>query len=128
MVMVVKNPLILLKRNKKVSILILFCYNCVIHDKFSTLNDKAKLKYKVGLMSYREMNLLGNANIRKTRQYYWLAFPYILGASGWVVSSNGDLDSLGVAYGVRSAVSLTPCIKYSDGDESMENPYIVITE
>ena len=128
--MVVKNPLILLKRNKKVSILILFCYNCVIHDKFSTLNDKAKLKYKVGLMSYREMNLLGNANIRKTRQYYWLAFPYILGASGWVVSSNGDLDSLGVDYvrGVHPAVSLTPGIKYSDGDESMENPYIVITK
>ena len=81
-------------------------------------------------MSYREMNLLGNANIRKTRQYYWLASPYILGASGWVVSSNGNLScgSVGVAYGVRSAVSLAPGIKYSDGDGSKENPYIVITE
>ncbi len=102
------------------------------NDKFSTLNDKAKLKYKVGLMSYREMNLLGNANIRKTGQYYWLASPFdffFRSANEWFVSSNGNMSYLSVcdSYGVRPAVSLAPGIEFSDGDGSMASPYIVDT-
>ena len=103
------------------------------NDKFSTLNDKAKLKYKVGLMSYIEMNLLNNSNARKTGQYYWLASPvgfnYFSGhyAREWDVSGNGDMNSGHVdsTYGVRPAVSLAPGTEYSDGDGSMENPYVV---
>ena len=100
-------------------------------DKFSVSNNKAKLTYKVGLMSYREMNLLNNANARKTGQYYWLGSPNAFSssnASEWRVFTNGGLNSNGVnsAYGVRPAVSLRPGTTYSSGDGSMANPYVVI--
>ena len=99
-------------------------------DRFSTLNDKAKLKYKVGLMSSPEMNILYNSNILKTGQYYWLASPiiFIANANGGVVTGNGDLSNyhLGTSKnGVRPAVSLAPDTEYSDGDGSRENPYVV---
>ncbi|MBR1718117.1 MAG: hypothetical protein IJ715_02465, partial [Bacilli bacterium] len=100
-------------------------------DKFSVSNNKAQLTYKVGLMSYREMNLLNNSNARKTGQYYWLASPYYFSVNSaveWLVGSNGNMDSgYGVYYtrGVRPAVSLTPGTRYSDGDGSMANPYKV---
>ena len=99
-------------------------------DKFSVSNNKAQLTYKVGLMSYREMNLLNNSNARKTGQYYWLASPYYFNGSyafEWSVRSIGNLSSEYVGYtiGVRPAVSLTLGTLYSDGDGSMENPYII---
>ena len=102
-------------------------------DKFSVSNNKAKLTYKVGLMSYREMNLLNNSNARKTGQYYWLASPRCFSngsAVEWGVSAVGDMGGnyVGGAFGVRPAVSLTPGTCYSDGDGSMANPYIVSTE
>ena len=102
-------------------------------DKFSVSNNKAKLTYKVSLMSYREMNLLNNSNARKTGQNYWLASPSyfdatdIYGALGRFVYSNGDMGGSYVndTFGVRPAVSLTPGTCYSDGDGSMEHPYII---
>ena len=88
-------------------------------DKFSVSNNKAQLTYKVGLMSYREMNLLNNSNARKTGQYYWLASPGYFGgslASGRNVSTNGSVsdDYVNGTVGVRPAVSLTPGTRYSD--------------
>ena len=102
-------------------------------DKFSVSNNKAQLTYKVGLMSYREMNLLSNSNARKTGKYYWLASPESFHsdyARGWRVGSDGFMSSYSVndSYGVRPAVSLTPGTRYSDGDGSMANPYIVDAE
>ena len=99
-------------------------------DKFSISNNKAQLTYKVGLMSYREMSLLNNSNARKTGQYYWLASPDYFDvnyARGWVVISDGGMGNGGVsgARGVRPAVSLILGTRYSDGDGSMANPYIV---
>ena len=81
-------------------------------------------------MSYGEMNLLGNANIRKTGQYYWLASPGYFsndGAVGRAVDTRGSMgyNYVNGAVGVRPAVSLTPGIEYSDGDGSMANPYKV---
>ena len=103
-------------------------------DRFSVSNPSAALTYKVGLMSIPEMNILGNSNIRKTGQYYWLASPYYFfgygNAFGRYVGSSGNLSNnlVSNASGVRPAVSLTPGIEYSGGDGSMANPYIVSTE
>ena len=76
------------------------------------------------------MNIRNNSNDRKTGQYYWLASPSFFSdiyACGRNVNSNGNMynGSVGYAYGVRPAVSLTPGIEYSDGDGSMANPYKV---
>ena len=109
----------------------LSCLN--VTDQFSTSNGKAKLKYKVGLMSYEEMNLLGNNNIRKTSKGYWLGSPGSFsynGANVWnVYSSNGNFSHyiIGGASGVRPAISLKPGTEYVDGDGSMASPYIVET-
>ena len=102
----------------------LSCTN--ITDQFSISNNKAKLTYKVGLMSSSEMNILNNGNARKTQHYYWLGSPR---GSGMVrnVDPNGSIYLYIIShdYGVRPAVSLTPGIEYSGGDGSMENPFIV---
>ena len=98
-------------------------------DQFSIGNNKAKLDYPVGLMSYREMNLLNNNKALATGQYYWLASPsyFSNGAYGYSVNSNGAISMYGIynRTGVRPAVSLVPSTLYSDGDGSMESPYVV---
>ena len=104
-----------------------------VTDRFSILNEKARLKYKVGLMSYREMNLLGNNNVRKSRDYYWLISPGTYSAYNptiWDISGRGSLgrySSPTSANGVRPAISLKPGTEYVDGDGSMASPYIVET-
>ena len=98
-------------------------------DKFSVSNNKAKLTYKVGLMSYREMNLLNNSNTRKTGQYYWLASPsYFINycvAYEWGVGTSGNMNSnvIGLTNGVRPAVSLKSSARVISGNGSTSNPY-----
>ena len=104
----------------------LSCTN--ITDRFSVSNPSAALTYKVGLMSSPEMYILGNSNIRKTGQAYWLASPqYFIydSASNRFVLGVGDMNGYRIdgKLGVRPAVSLTPGIEYFDGDGSMANPY-----
>ena len=102
-------------------------------DKFSVSNNKAKLTYKVGLMSSPEMNILNNSNARKTGQYDWLGSPSgfwgSYGAYGCRVFSDGNMSSINVtgADGVSPAVSLITGTEYSSGDGSMANPYVVDT-
>ena len=100
-------------------------------NQFSTLNNNAKLTYKVGLMSSPEANILNNSSARKTGQVYWLSSPYYFdssSASSRGVNASGVVSNIRVyiAYGVRPVISLIPGIKYSgDGDGSMANPYVV---
>ena len=108
----------------------LMCNN--ITDKFSTLNDMAKLKYKVGLMTYPELKLLNHKNILSTGEFYWLGSPRQFYFDEFVISivrSDGDLANSTNEYprffGLRPTVSLKPGISYSSGNGSMETPYIV---
>ena len=102
-------------------------------DRFSISNEKAKLKYKVGLISYVETRLLGNYKIRITGQYYWLGSPGTFQISTANVLSVHDNDKLSLrsvyhTYGLRPAISLKPGTEYVDGDGSMAHPYIVETD
>ncbi len=108
--------------------------NCTnITDRFSASNSSAQLTYKVGLMSLPEVNLLNQTNARKTGQYYWLVSPShfssgsatvrLVDSAGTLTLSNG----VGYAKGLRPAVSLIPGMRYSSGDGSMANPYVVDT-
>ena len=99
-------------------------------DRFSVSNANAILTYKVGLMSSPEMNLLNQANARKTGQYYWLASPFYFYnnvANGHIVHTFGSWSNYNIlnASGVRPAVSLVSGLEYSSGDGSMADPYIV---
>ena len=102
--------------------------NCINElDKFSTLNDKARLTYKVGLMTNPEAQLLNYFYLNKTKSL-WLLSPYGLDqdaahmncyscAGSYVSSSNN----------ARPVVSLIPGIKFESGDGSMTTPYIIKT-
>lgn len=106
--------------------------NCVnVTDRFSVSNEKAKLKYKVGLMNRSELYVLNNNNITKTGQTYWLMSPsnytaYFAGVK--FIYRDGDWESsagVNTKSGVRPAISLIPGIEYTSGDGSMDNPYVV---
>ena len=102
-------------------------------DRFSVGNEKAKLVYKVGLMSQREMNLANNDNIQKTGETYWLGSAgdmTYLQASAYYVRNTGYINRhyVTAAFGVRPAISLKPGIIYSSGDGSMANPYVIDTD
>ena len=103
-----------------------------VTDKFSTLNDKAKLKYKVGLTSYPEMYLLGNDNVRKNSISFWLMSPSTIDyiqSYFRCVGEDGDFPYVSDGnLGIRPSISLKPGTMYVDGDGSMANPYIVETD
>ena len=108
------------------------CQN--VTDQFSVSNSRAKLTYKVGLMTYPEMIMVNFYSI-STGKRYWLLTPFGVNAStpGRAVGTGVD-TSLGMynteiasGLGVRPAISLKAGTIYSSGDGSMENPYIVDT-
>ena len=108
----------------------LSCSN--ITDKFSVSNNKAQLVYKVGLASASELNLLNQNNARKTGQNYRILSPYYYisaSAYSYYMSSTGSFGTvvMNSAYGVRPTISLIPGMRYSSGDGSMANPYVVDT-
>lgn len=97
-------------------------------DQFSTSNSKAKLKYKVGLMSYSEMSLSNNHKLQAAGQSYWYGSP--VNAQYSEVSVMTSVSSIGLynSSGVRPAISLKSDTEYVDGDGSMAHPYIVDTD
>ena len=107
----------------------LYCTN--ITDRFSVGNEKARLTYKVGLMSAPEMNLLGNNSIRKTGQWYWLSSPYHFNSTTTAarfVYTDGNIDNSygGVAVGgVRPSISVAPTVEYLSGTGSKTDPYLI---
>lgn len=120
----------------------LSCTN--VTDQFSVSNLQAKLTYPVGLISIPEMNILGDDRVRATGQYYWTSSPvdlkngyspsarFINNAGKLITNSggyiNGSATVTDTGIGVRPSISLISGIEYSDGDGSMENPYIIDLE
>ena len=101
-------------------------------DKFSISNNSAKLTYKVGLMTSSEMNLLNNANARKSGKWYWLMSPWAYDSLYYLsrfVDYFGTFNTTtgGRQFGVRPAISLAPGAFYLSGDGSKANPYIIST-
>ena len=106
-----------------------------ITDRFSTENEKARLKYKVGLLSIADGKisqvdvLLKSASIPS----YWLSSPESLSVSnsifpyGTVVElpNYSWVKGISEKYGVRPSVSLLPGTEYISGEGSMQNPYII---
>ena len=106
----------------------LSCTN--ITDKFSISNNKAKLTYPVGLLTYPETYLLKNYILLVTGQDYWLGSPYFFykdSAFEHSIFFSGDVsnDRVDGTFGVRPAVSLTPGTEYTSGTGSKSDPYIV---
>ena len=127
-------------------------YDCTeASDAFSGNNTSAKLAYPIALMTADEiMRAGGKVGTSLTSPYAWY---YLNSANGsitdsqwwWLLSPEGWLgggaqvfrvygsydlgrfDGGGVnqAHGVRPALSLKSCVKYSSGDGSASDPYII---
>ena len=102
-----------------------------ITDQFSTLNNKARLKYKVGLLRGEEISLFWHTGLENTGQNYWANSPSGSTSGsvfGFYVSISGiGYQGFSNSYGIRPAISLKPGTLYSSGDGSTANPYIVDT-
>ena len=99
-------------------------------DKFSITNNKARLTYPVGLLTYSEIILDDNSKINITGQNYWLLSPYLFthtnAYEGFVGSTGGSGNSiLYSTNGVRPAISLKAGTEYVSGTGSMADPYVV---
>ena len=124
-------------------------YNCSdIRDAFSVDNTSAKLDYPVSLMTADEIAFAGGVAFKtmstpyawfisnsagsQVSTYWWSLSPFDWdgsGASVWFLDSViADLNYYYVAgaYGVRPAISLKSCIKYSTGNGTSETPYEIV--
>ena len=126
-------------------------YDCTAtEDKFTvdTSTGNGKLKYPIALMTADEVSFAGglwetnaptwyyknSANGSSTGStWWWLLSPsYWNGSHAYVffVSGSSYPGGLGngyvdITYGVRPAVSLKSCIKYSTGNGSANEPYTI---
>ena len=101
-------------------------------DKFSTGNEKAKLEYKVGLLSLAETRLSSLNKLLKPGSEYWLISPERFSITngifphGYIVApTNSGVRWISYEYGVRPSVSLLPGTEYISGEGSMQNPYVI---
>ena len=127
-------------------------YDCTeASDAFSVDNTSAKLTYPIALMTSDEIiraggkggteltspyawYYLNSANGSITGStYWWLLSPnawYSSGAHVFIVLGSNNPGYLGYfnttnSNGVRPAISLKSCVKYSSGDGTAENPYTI---
>ena len=131
-------------------------YDCAAtEDKFTVdkSTGNGKLTYPIALMTADEVSFAGGVYNKNAPTWYyynsangsstgstrwWLLSPYSWFSSAvvnvaYVLNVNGssypgDFNGLGVnvAGGVRPAISLKSCIKYSTGDGTANNPYTIL--
>ena len=98
------------------------------------LNPKAKLKYKVGLATSSELNIMGNQSVNSSPVNFWILSPHGIINNYWgdglikYVSTNGyilDENPSPESKGIRPVISIKSGIKYFSGNGSMESPYII---
>ena len=107
--------------------------SCANTDRFSTFNEKAKLKYPVGLATnseYAPNYLYNNAGLEENESIVdtWLISPSSVYDKAKVFASPWLGYSVDNEKGVRPVISLKPGTEYVDGDGSRNNPYIVGTK
>ena len=126
-------------------------YDCATtEDKFTvdTSTGNGKLTYPIALMTADEVSFAGGLTWTNAPTWYyynsakgsstgstfwWLLSPSAWGGSYAFVFSVGgssypgylDYDNVYSSYGVRPAISLKSCIKYSTGDGSAGTPYTI---
>ena len=111
------------------SISSLMCINKT--DRFCMINEKAKLKYPIGLLSMPELRLAnyGDSHYFNNGQDIWVGSPDYFGNNA---ARNRGLNTSGTSnafvnktLGIRPSVSLKPETEYSSGDGSFTNPFVV---
>ena len=101
-----------------------------ITDQFSTSNNKAKLTYPVGLMSFPEQKW-ATSRLKFTDGRIWTMSPYRYYHSNngtryiGTFSSNYMYFLLGQEYYVRPVISVSYDVMYESGTGTYTNPFII---
>ena len=112
-----------------------------IRDKFSNTSSKGNglLEYPVALITADEVALVGGKYGVKNENYYlrtngkfWTMTPSIfyslnIKAMLYRVDLNGEItyDRVSYFYGLRPVINISPNVLISQGDGSVENPYVL---
>ncbi len=99
-------------------------------DKFSVGNSAAKLNYPVGLATAPEMNIIANATLKTTGQFFWLVSPryfYNSLANERYVNLSGSMSATIVnnPHGARPVIVLKDGTEFISGSGSLSSPYII---
>ena len=106
-------------------------------DQFSISNNKAKLKYKVGLPTVNEMRFLLNTyysgtimTYMNTGENYWLLTPgsnISEALNVGYVRTDGyiNITRTSSSYGIRPVISLASGVVPASGSGTMADPYVV---
>ena len=100
------------------------CYSEL--DSFSVGNPKAQLKYKIGLLTNKEVSLMNNQRLYfdNTNRYWLGTIDFITDDATIELGPGGTTNNIGTS-GVRPTISLKKGTKYTSGTGSQEDPYIV---
>ncbi|MBQ6324100.1 MAG: VWA domain-containing protein [Bacilli bacterium] len=98
-------------------------------DKFMVSNEKAKLKYPVGLLTASEASL-GLGTYLQSGNRWWLMTPATCGWNMRACMSNINVNYVSNDYNyynwdVRPVISLIPGIEYIEGNGTVNSPYII---
>ncbi len=98
-------------------------------DKFMVSNEKAKLKYPVGLLTASEASL-GLGNYMESGDRWWLMTPATCSWNVRACMSNINVNYVANDYNyynwdVRPVISLIPRIEYIEGNGTVNSPYII---
>ena len=102
-------------------------------DQFSTKNNKAKLKYPVGLMTKPEYDLQGGTSSSfMTGKQFWLMSPNRYSDLPYITmvpeSADTPLNETIHNIGLRPVISLKAGVGITGGNGSKSSPYIVKTD
>ena len=127
-------------------------YECATtEDKFTvdSSTGNGKLTYPIALMTADEIAFAGGVNGTNAQTWYyynsvkesstgstwwWLMSPFNwstgsfargLRVSGSSLPGYWENGNVGSSHGVRPVISLKSCVKYSSGDGSSSNPYVI---
>ena len=102
------------------------------YDRFSVSNNVAKLKYPIGLLIMAEASLMNLDYMPSMASSFWLSSPKeVTGiGSNYFVDTDGNIfyDAVHKMKGVRPVITLKGSLKYTTGDGSRNNPYVVETK
>lgn len=113
----------------------LSCSNLIDRFTVDKSNGNGSLTYPVGLITKDEYELTldESGSSLNTDTSYWTLSPYYFDidcTDVYRVGSNGEVGNYNVnsAGGIRPTVSLRPKIRFSDGDGSVDKPYLIDPE
>ena len=91
-------------------------------DQFSVSNGKAKLKYKVGLPTKSEVELMKSWSSDTSN--YWSLSP-IKFDTNMFMNASREASRVNNQNNIRPVISLIAGVEYVEGEGSMDYPYIV---